>query len=85
MNFAVSAYHIVKLKESEKRNKYLNLAWELKKLRNMKVTLIPIVIGKITKRLVKGLTDLEIRTRVKTIQATALLRSARILGRVLET
>ena len=43
MDFAVPADHRVKLKESEKRNKYLDLARELKKLRNMKVTLIPIV------------------------------------------
>ena len=34
---------------------------------------------------VKGLEDLEIRGQVKTIQTTALLRSARILRRVLET
>ena len=39
------ANHRVKLKESGKRNKYLDLARELKKLRNMKVTVIPIVIG----------------------------------------
>ena len=31
MDFAVSADHRVKMKESEKRNKYLDLAWELKK------------------------------------------------------
>ena len=36
------AVHRVKLKEYEKRNKYLDLARELKKLWNMKVTIIPI-------------------------------------------
>ena len=35
----------MKLKECEKRYKYLDLARELKKLRNMKVTIIPIVIN----------------------------------------
>ena len=35
----------LQLKESEKRDKYLDLARELKKLWNMKVTAIPIVIG----------------------------------------
>ena len=35
----------IKLKECEKRDKYLDLARELKKLWNMKVTVIPIVIG----------------------------------------
>ena len=32
-------------KEIEKKDKYLDLAWELKSLWNIKVTLIPIVIG----------------------------------------
>ena len=64
------------------------LARELKKLWNMKVTIVPIVIGPlgtITKGLFKGLEDLEVGGRVETIQTTALLRTARILRRVLET
>ena len=32
MGFAVPADHRVKLKESEKKDKYLDLAWELKKI-----------------------------------------------------
>ena len=59
---------------------YLDLARQLKKLSNMKVTVIPMVIGAfgtISKELVKGLEDLEIRG-VETLQTTALLRSARI-------
>ena len=64
MDFAVLADHRIKLKESEKKNKYLNLARELKKLRNMKVTIMPIVIGAfntVTEGLLKGLEDVEIR------------------------
>ena len=45
INFTVPADHRIKLKESEKKDKYLNPARELKKLQNMKVTIIPIVIG----------------------------------------
>ena len=78
----------IKLKESEKRDKYLDPARELKKLWYMKLTVIPIVIGTlstVTKGLVQGLEDLEIKGEVDTIQATALLRLARILRRVLET
>ena len=45
MDFAVLADHRIKLKENEKKDKYLDLARELKKLWNMKVTIIPIVIG----------------------------------------
>ena len=54
----------------------------------MKVTILPIVIGAfgtVTKGLLKGLEDLEIGGRVETIQTTALLRTAWILKRVLET
>ena len=54
----------------------------------MKVTVIPIIIdglGKVIKGLVRGLEDLEIRGQMETIQTTALLRSARILRRILET
>ena len=40
-----SADHTMKIKENERRNKCLDLAKELKKLWNMKVTFIPIVIG----------------------------------------
>ena len=76
------------MKESEKKDKYLDLARELKKLWNIKVTIVPIVIGAlgtITKGLFKGLDDLEVGGRVETIQTTALLRTARILRLALET
>ena len=58
------ADQIVKLKESEKKAKYLDLDRELKKLWNMKVTFIPIIIGAlgtVTEVLLKGLEDLEIK------------------------
>ena len=54
----------------------------------MKVTIIPIVIdalGTVTKGLLKGHEDLEVGGQVETIQTTALLRTARILRRVLVT
>ena len=86
MDFAVPADHRVTLKEGEKMDKYLDLARELKKLWN--ITVIPIVVGAlgtIPKGLVKGLKDIEIREQVGAIQTTALLRSVRMLRRVLET
>ena len=54
----------------------------------MKVTIVPIVIGglgTIRRGLLKGLEDLEVGGRVDTIQTTALLKTATILRRVLET
>ena len=88
MNFAVPIDYRVKLKESVKRDNTPTLPRNWKKLLNMKVMVIPIVIGAlgtITKELVERLEDLEIQGRVETIQTTALLISVRILRRVLET
>ena len=75
------------MKESEKKDKYLDLARELKKAWNKKVTVISIVIGVpgwVTKGLIKGLKDLEVRGQVETSKTSALLRSDRILRRVLD-
>ena len=44
MDFAVSADHRIKPKESEKKDKHVDLSKELKKLWNIKVAIIPIVI-----------------------------------------
>ena len=88
VDLTVPADPRVKLKENEKRDKYLNLAKELKKLWNMKVTVISIAIGALgsaTKRLIQGLKDVEIRGCMETIQTITLLRLNRILRRVLET
>ena len=88
VNIAVPIHHRIKLKGSKTKDKLLNLARELKKLWNMKVMVIPIeisVVGTVTKGLIQGLEELEVRGRVETIQTIALLRSARILRRGLET
>ena len=45
VDFPVPAVHRIKLKECEKKDKYLDLARELKKLWNMRATLVPIVFG----------------------------------------
>ena len=64
MNFDIPPDHRVKLKESEKKDKYQDLARRQRNLWNMKVTVILIVIGAlgiIHKVLVKELKDFEIR------------------------
>ena len=61
MDFAVQADRRLKMKESEKKDKYQDLARELKNQWNMKVTVIPSVIGAhgtVTKGLVKNLQEL---------------------------
>ena len=45
VDFAVLVDHRIKLKECENKDKYHDLARQLKKLCNMNVTIIPIVIG----------------------------------------
>ena len=54
----------------------------------MKGTIIPVTIGAfgtVTNGLVKGPEDLNVGGGVETMQNTSLLRTARILRRVLET
>ena len=70
-----------------KRDKFLEIARNLKKIWNMKKTVIPIVIGvlgRVPKGSVQRLEDFEIWGWVKTIQTTSLLRAARILRKILE-
>ena len=66
VDFTVPADHRIKLKECEKKDKHLDVARELKKLWNMQVTIIPIVIGAfgtVTKGLLKALEDLDVGGR----------------------
>ena len=49
VNGDVSADNRVKLKENEKKDKFLDLAWDLKKQWKMKVTVISIVVGALGK------------------------------------
>ena len=44
IDFAVPADNRINLKVSEKKDKYLDLARELKNLWNMKVSIVPIVV-----------------------------------------
>ena len=80
IDFAVPADYRIKLKECRKKDKYLDLTRELKKLWNMKVTIIPNVMGAfgtVNKGLLMWLEDLEVGGRVETIQTTTLLRLLR--------
>ena len=88
VDFAVLADYRIKLKECEKKDKYLDLARELKKTGEHagdNYTNSDWCFGTVTKGLLKGLEELEVGGRVETIKTTALLRTARILRRVLGT
>ena len=59
MDFAVPADHRVKLKESEKKDKYLGLTRERKKTMVMVIPVVIGALGTISKGLVKGLEKLK--------------------------
>ena len=72
----------MKIKESEKREKFLDLAGEQGKLLNIRVTMILIVIGSlgtVSKGLERGLQESGIRGRIETNQTIALLRLASVV------
>ena len=92
VDFAVPTDHRVKIKENERIDDCLDLAWAHKntnkKLWNIKLTMIPFVAVALGTKLGKRLEEQKIRRRIKTIQTTPLLRSAGILrqfGRPEET
>ena len=88
VDFAVLADHRIKLKECEKKDKYLDLARELKKTMEHdgdNYTNCDWCFWHSNKRITKGIAELEVGEQVEIIQTTRLLRTARILRRVLET
>ena len=69
-------------KEVHKIEKYLNLAWELKNLWNMKVTGVPLVVGALgtlAKAQGKRLKTNGIKTKITELQKTVLMYTSRIL------
>ena len=81
VDFEVLIDHWVKLKESKTKDKYLDLAREMKKTMKHEsdrdTNCSWWTFSTITKELLQGQEDLEIRGQGGTIQTTALLRSAR--------
>ena len=87
IDFAVQYDSRVEQKELEKKEKYQDLARELKKIWNMKATVTPVVIGAlgaIPKKLKKGLQDLGIEAKIVELRKSAVIHTARILRKVLE-
>ena len=84
-DFAFQAKHRVIMKENEKTDKYLDLAKELKKAMEREYDGDTKCSWFAWKGLERRREELEIRGRIDTIQSTALLRSAKILGRVLDS
>ena len=75
-------------KEVEKIEKHLNLAGELKKVWNMKVTLVPLVVGTLgspAKALQKRLKNIGTEnTKITELQKTVLIHTSKILWKVVQ-
>ena len=87
IDYAIHYDSRVNNKEMEKIEKYHDLARELRKLWNMKVKVIPIIIGTLgttPRQVKKRLEIIGIETRVKELQKTVIIHSARIFRKVLE-
>ena len=88
IDFAISYDTRVDAKEVEKIEKYLDLARELNKVSNMKVIMVPLVVGALgtpAKELEKRLkTTGGIETKVTELQKTVLIHTSRILRKVIE-
>ena len=87
IKFAVPYDSRVEQKEQEKKEKYQDLANELKKIWKMKVTVMSVFIGAlaaIPKKVKKGLKDLGIDNKIVELRKSAMMHTARILRKVLE-
>ena len=86
IDIAVPGDSTVASKENEKVQKYQDLARELRKLWQVKVKVVPVVVGAlgtIPKALEKHLKEIGTSVRVELLQKAALLGAARILRKTL--
>ena len=86
VDIAVPGDSNVLQKETEKYEKYQNLAREIKRIWKSWTKVMPVVVGalgSVSKKLAGHLEQLGINYRTRTVQKSALLRSAHILRKVL--
>ena len=87
IDFAIPYDTRVDDKEVEKIEKHLDLARELKKVWNMKVIVVPLVLGALgtaAKEIEKRLKTISIETKITELQKTVLIHTSRILRKVIE-
>ena len=87
MDFAVSEDSSIQEKEKDKIEKNQDLGRELQKIWNIKVKIIPLVVGSlgaIPKQFGNRLKQIGITVGTAQVQKTVLLGTARILRKVLE-
>ena len=87
IDFAVPGDSRIKGKEKDKIQKYKDLGRELEKIWNVKVKIIPLVVGSlgaIPKQFGNRLKQIGIAVKTAQVQKTVLLGTPRILRKVLE-
>ena len=87
IDFACPFDSRIEEREKDKMKDYSGLKRELKKIWDMPVKIIPVVVGALgttPKKLKQWLSDLEIEARIVELQKTTILYSARIVRNVLE-
>ena len=87
IDFAVPGDSRIEEKEKDKIEKYQELGRELQKIWNVKMKIIPVVVGSlgaISKQFDNRLKQIGIAVETAQVQKTVLLGTARILRKVLE-
>ena len=87
IDFAIPGDSRIEGKEKDKIEKHQDLGRELQKIWNVKVNIIPLVVGSlgaITKQFGNRLKQIGITAGIVQVQKTVLLGTARILRKVLE-
>ena len=87
MDIAVPGDSKVLQRQTEKYEKYQDLAKEIKRILKSRPKVVPVVVGALgseSKKLAGHLEQLGIKDRTRTMQKSALLGSAHILRKVLE-
>jgi len=74
-------------KEAEKKLKYKNLCIEMKRMCNLKCTIVPVIIGAtgiVTRSLKKNLEAVPGKHSIDSLQKTAILGTSHIIRKVLQ-
>ena len=84
---AIPADRNVVQKEAEKKLKYKSLCVEIQRMRNLKCTIVPVIIGAIrivTSSLRKNLKTVPGKHSIDSLQKTAILGTSHIIRKVLQ-
>ena len=74
-------------KDAEKKLKYKSLCIEIRRMWNMKCTIVPVIIGAtgiVTRRLRKNLEAVPGQHSIDSVQSTAILGTSHIIRKVLQ-